>query len=84
MLGADVVMRRGDRVLLRSRAEDVDGDPLQYEWTVQPARAAELATPNAPSTALQHQLLPGDEFTLALVVQDGRERTAVARRVIVQ
>lgn len=83
ILGADGPMRRGDRLLVRSRAEDADGDALQYEWSVQPSRAAVLATPAEANTALRHDLLPGDEFTLALAVRDAQERTEVVQRVVV-
>lgn len=83
ILGADGPLRRGDRLLLRSRAEDADGDALQYEWTVQPSSAAVLATPAEATTVLRHDLLPGDEFTLALAVRDAQERTEVVQRVVV-
>ncbi|MCU0866958.1 MAG: serine/threonine protein kinase [Planctomycetes bacterium] len=84
LIGAELPMARGDRVLLRSRAEDADGDNLQYEWSVQPNGAAILSAPNDATTALQHDLLPGDEFKLWLAVRDGRESTAVERRIIVR
>ena len=84
LVGADLPMPRGDRIQLRSSAEDADGDALQYEWSVQPSGAAILSAPNAPTTVLQHDLLPGDEFKLWLAVRDGRESTAVERRIIVR
>jgi hypothetical protein len=84
LIGADQPMPRGDRILVRSNAEDADGDTLQYEWSVQPKGAAILSTPNEANTALQHDLLPGDEFKLWLAVRDGRESTAVERRITVR
>jgi Protein kinase domain len=83
LIGADAPMRRGDRILLRSRAEDVDGDVLQYEWSVQPDNAASLSSTDEATTTLHHELLPGDEFELWLAVHDGRESTAVEHRVVV-
>jgi eukaryotic-like serine/threonine-protein kinase len=84
LIGADLPMPRGDRILLRSRAEDADGDTLKYDWSVQPSGAAILSAPNDATTALQHDLLPGDEFKLWLAVRDGRESTGVERRIIVR
>jgi serine/threonine-protein kinase len=83
LLGLDGELRRGTRVLLRSQAVDPAGGELHYAWSVQPAGAATLSTPNDASTALRHDLLPGDEFTLALAVSGARGSTVVERHTTV-
>ncbi len=84
LLGVSGELRRGHRYLLRSRSHDADGDTLQYQWSVQPPDAATLATPTDESTALQHARLPGDEFTIALAVRDGRDVTTTEQHVAVR
>ncbi|MFO1029610.1 MAG: protein kinase [Planctomycetota bacterium] len=84
LLGLDGPLRRGARLQVRSRAEDVDGDPLQYEWSVEPADAVVLETPAEAATAMRHELLPGDAFTLRLVVSDPADQAELAQRVVVR
>lgn len=84
VLGLEDVLPRGKSVLLCSRASDADGDPLHYEWTVKPDGAAVLSSPTEATTAMRHDLLPGDEFTLALAVRDSHDRAVVERPVVVR
>lgn len=79
LLGLDGPLRRGDRLLMRSRVRG-DADPtLRYAWSVEPANAVELATPDTATTTLRHELLPGDAFTLRLRVGRPGEGEPAAR-----
>ncbi len=84
MLGLDGPLRRGARVLLKSQATNPGDDELRYAWSVRPATAASLSSPEHTTTALRHDGLPGDEFTVALAVGNANGVTTVERRVTVQ
>lgn len=84
LLGLAGPLRRGENVRLESRVHDVDGDPLQYQWAVEPATAAVFDAPSAAATSLQHALLPGDTFTVRLTVTDPTDRAEITQRVVVQ
>lgn len=84
LLGLDGSLRRGVRLLVKSRVHGFADESLRYAWSVDPANAAALATPDAAATALRHELLPGDAFTLRLHVDDGARQRELAQRVVVR
>ncbi|MEZ6037079.1 MAG: protein kinase [Planctomycetota bacterium] len=84
LLGLDGPLRRGARLSLRSRVDDVDGVDLKYRWSVEPADAVVLETPAEAATAMRHELLPGDALTLRLLVGDAPDQTATEQRVVVR